>query len=326
MSTTHFPSSFTLGVNYPWRNYGEDFGCVNGSHRGVSLPANRESLLRDFARIRETGATVVRWFLFGDGRGGFSCENGIPCRPDELLLKDVAAALEIAEQTQLQICFSLIDFLWLQEHDGKRAPHAHEHILHFAAGREAFLQNVLIPLFREFHSDPALFAWEIANEPEWAIREFHPAPEAKLHISDFRAYAAEVAQAIHAFADAPATIGSARLLWLKAWTEIGLDFYQAHYYPSGEKESNLDLAQLLAALPPLDKPLCLGELPAQDPSAPRYSLADALSICRDAGLAGAAVWRWTKPEADGADCNVGCVDPVLLQAWSTPTLKRGANV
>jgi len=326
MSTTHDSSSFILGVNYPWQNYGEDFGLVSGSHRGVSLPANRESLLREFARIRETGATVVRWFLFGDGRGGFSCENGIPRHPDEFLLKDVAAVLEIAEQTQLQICFSLIDFLWLQEHAGKRAPHAHEHVLHFAAGREAFLQNVLIPLFRRFRADPAIFAWEIANEPEWAIREFHPAPEAKLHIADFRAYASEVAQAIHAFADASATIGSARLLWLKAWTEIGLDFYQAHYYPSGEKESNLDLAQQLAALPPLDKPLCLGELPAQDPSAPQYSLTNALSVCRDAGLAGVAVWRWTKPEADGSDNHLGCVDPILLQAWSRPTLKRGVNI
>jgi len=325
MVTAHSSSSFTLGVNYPWQNYGGDFGCVNGTHGGVSLPAHREALLQEFARIRETGASVVRWFVFGDGRGGFHCENGIPRRPDELLFKDVSAALEIAKQTQLQICFSLIDFLWLQEHAGKRAAHAHEHVLHFAAGREAFLQNVLNPLFREFRADPAIFAWEIANEPEWAIREFHPVPEAKLHIAEFRAYAEEITQAIHEFGESAATIGCARLLWLKAWAAIGLDFYEAHYYPSCERERNLDLAQQLATLPPLDKPLCMGELPAQDASAPEYSLANALTTCRDAGLAGAAVWRWTKPECTGTDREIGCVDAALLREWSAPTLKRGIN-
>ena len=326
MSTAHTSSTFSLGVNYPWQNYGEDFGGVQGAHRGVSVPANRDALLQEFARIRETGATVVRWFLFGDGRAGFHCENGIPLRPDDFLFKDISAALQVAEETQLQICFSLIDFLWLQEHAGKRAPHANEHVLHFAAGREAFLQNVLVPLFREFRGDPAIFAWEIANEPEWAIREFHPVPEAKLHIADFRTYAAEVTQAIHEAAEAAATIGSARLLWLKAWAEIGLDFYDAHYYPSCEKENHPDLAAQLAALPPLDKPLCLGELPAQDPSAPEYSLVNALTTCREAGLAGAAVWRWTKPDSTGSDCHIGCVDPALLRAWTAPTLKRGVNV
>ena len=316
-------NTFSLGANYPWQNYGQDFGCVGGSHRGVSVPANQELLLREFAGIRETGATVVRWFLFGDGRGGFVCENGIPRKPDEFLFGDVAAALRIAEETQLQICFSLIDYLWLQEHAGKRGPHAHEHILHFAAGREAFLELVLIPLFREFRSDAAIFAWEIANEPEWAIREFHRAPEAKLHVSEFRAFAGEVVHAIHEFADLPATIGSARLIWLKAWAELGLDFNDAHYYPACEKEMHRNLEQQLAALPPLDKPLCVGELPAQDPSDPNYSLAGALTACRDAGLAGAGVWRWSKPEPGGSDSHIGCVDPALLRAWAAPKLNPG---
>jgi hypothetical protein len=307
---------FSLGVNYPWRSYGHDFGCVAGKHLGISRPDAEKSVASDFLQVRETGATVVRWFLFGDGRGGFVAEKGIARRPDDLLFFDVAATLRAAEQNGLKLCFSLIDFLWLQEHGGKRPSHAHEHLLHFAAGRAAFLENVLVPLFREFRDHPSLFAWEIANEPEWAIREFHRVAAAKLHFRDFRAYAAEIARAVHEFGKTQVTLGSARLMWTRAWTELGLDYYQAHYYPAGERETRRDLAQQLRELPPLDQPLWLGELPARDLSQPRYSLPKALQTCRSAGLCGAAVWRWTEPDVHGTDTALGRVDPAELLAWS----------
>jgi hypothetical protein len=309
------PASFFLGVNYPWLNYGEDFGGGPSGHRGISRSENRQLIGQDFERIQDAGISVVRWFLFGDGRGGFVSEKGIPQKPDGFLLTDVAAALDAAQQHSLQLCFSLIDFLWLQDHAGKRPPHANEHLLHFAAGREAFLEEVLIPLFREFRAHPALFAWEIANEPEWAIREFHRARSAPLHFAEFRAYAAEIAQAAHEFGAARVTLGTARLIWVRAWMEASLDFYQAHYYPSAEKETRRDLAQQLASLGPLDQPLWLGELPARDPRTPSYRVQDALETSRNAGLAGAAVWRWTKPETKGADVEIGQVDPGDLKLW-----------
>jgi hypothetical protein len=313
---------FSLGVNYPWRSYGQDFGSIGQDHLGISIPAVRESVDREFARIQEAGASVVRWFLFGDGRGGFVAEKGIARKPDRYLFADVAAALQLAESHGLKLCFSLIDFLWLQEHGGKRAAHSHEHVLHFAAGREAFLQNVLLPLFREFRRHPALFAWEIANEPEWAIHEFHPVSEAKLHFADFRVYAGEIAQAVHEFAEVPVTLGSAQLLWVRAWTELGLDYYQAHYYPGGEAAKRSDLAQQLASLAPLDQPLWLGELPARHDSQPSYSLPRTLDICRSAGLCGAAVWRWTEPEAHGTDSAAGRVDPMELMTWAETERRR----
>ena len=309
-------TSFSVGVNYPWRDYGQDFGRTNGEHRGISIPAARDLVERDFAQIGEAGVTVVRWFVFGDGRGGFATEKGIPRKPDDLLFADVEAALQLAQQHDLQLCFSLFDYLWLQEHGGKRPAHPHEHVLHFAAGREAFLQNVLIPLFREFRGHPALFAWEIANEPEWAIREFHPIVEAKLRFANFRAYAEEIARAVHEFSEAAVTLGSARLMWVRAWTELGLDYYQAHYYPSGEAETRRTLGQQLSSLPPLDRPLWLGELPARDLAEPGYSLTQALDACRNAGLCGAAVWRWTEPSSEGTDVCLGRVDAAELLAWS----------
>jgi hypothetical protein len=307
--------AFLLGVNYPWLRYAQDFGQTPAGHIGISVPETKEKIAQDFARIRDCGAVVVRWFVFGDGRGGFHVENGIPQRPDSVLFQDVAAALDLASQFQLKLCFSLIDYLWLQEHDSTVAgPHAH--VLHSAAGREAFLQNVLIPLFREFRAHPALFAWEIANEPEWAIREFHPIPAAKMHVADFRVFATEIANAVHEYAEVPVTLGSARLLWVRAWAEVGLDFYQAHYYPASEAEAGMGFAAQLASLQQLERPLWIGELPVSDPGSSDYSLMRALNACRDADLYGAAVWRWTVPEPTGSDLAIGCVEPDALQAWS----------
>jgi hypothetical protein len=315
---------FLLGVNYPWLNYAQDYGEGPWGHRGISAPENQSRVAEDFAEIRGCGATAVRWFLFGDGRAGFVTEKGIPTKPDSFLFKDVGAVLLLAEKCGLKLCFSLIDFLWLQDHGGKRVGHANELLLQSAAGREAFLQHILIPLFREFRGHSALLAWEIANEPEWAIREFHRQRAAKMHLADFRVFAAEVAQSVHEFGEVPVTLGSARLQWVRAWHEIGLDFYQAHYYPAVEREADANLGKQLAAPPALDKPLWLGELPARDASS-HYSLEKALNECRDAGIFGAAVWRWTKPEDASSDVAVGCVEPATLRAWAEEIRAREAS-
>ncbi len=315
---------FLLGVNYPWLNYGQDFGEGPWGHRGISVPENRSRVAQDFAQIQDSGATTVRWFLFGDGRAGFLSEKGIPTKPDGFLFKDVGAVLSVAENHGLKLCFSLMDFLWLQDHGGKRVGHANELLLQSAAGREAFLRHVLIPLFREFRGHPALLAWEIANEPEWAIREFHRVRAAKMHLADFRVFATEVAQAVHEFGEVPVTLGSARLQWVRAWHELGLDFYQAHYYPATEGDAVANLGKQLAALPALDKPLWLGELPARDAS-PDYSLENALHACRDAGVHGAAVWRWRQPQETSSDVAIGCVAPAKLRAWTEERRAREAN-
>jgi len=321
---THQP--FLLGVNYPWSHYAEDFGASVAGHRGLSVPENGPRVAENFARIRDCGARVVRWFLFGDGRSGFTTEKGIPRHPDDFLLRDVGTALELASRFDLELCFSLIDYSWLQDHTGKPAAHANEQVLQFAAGREAFLQRILIPMFREFRAHPALFAWEIANEPEWAIREFHRQPAAKMHFADFRCFAEEMVQAVREYGGVPVTLGSARLDWVRAWAELGLDFYQAHYYPGHDSGQRSGLAKHLAALPAFDKPLWLGELPAHDDTFPSYALASSLTQCCEAGLLGAAIWRWTPPEKTGTDVRLGCVDPAILSAWNSASRTRSASV
>jgi hypothetical protein len=308
-------SPFLLGVNYPWLNYAQDFGQGPAGHVGVSRPETEARVAKDFEQMRDCGAQLVRWFLFGDGRSGFLTEKGVPSQPDEKLFTDLSRALALAEQFGLKLCFSLVDHAWLADHGKLATDCEHEQVLQFAGGREAFLENVLIPMFSEFRAHPALFAWEIANEPEWAIREFHRAASAKMHFADFRAFASEIALAVHEFAGVPVTLGSAQIMWVRAWNELGLDLYQVHYDPVGAADTAVDLAAELRSIPPLDKPLWIGELPARDPSVPGYSLKHALDLCRDAGLCAAAVWRWTEPQESSRDAKIGRIEPQVLAAW-----------
>jgi hypothetical protein len=313
---------FFLAVNYPWLTYGADFGRSPWGHSGISLEQSRASVAADFGAIRSSGVSVVRWFLLCDGRSGIRYENRIPSGPDDRLFADVAAALDVASRSNLHICFSLFDFIWLQTPDAKsrRGDAANSFpgrcALQFAGGREALLQRVLIPLFREFRGHPALFAWEIVNEAEWAIPEFQRSQTAALPFADAHAFFEEIARGIHEESGGiPATLGSARLQWLRAWNEIGLDLLQAHYYPQLEKDQPRSLSEQLAGLANISQPVWIGELPARDPSTPGYSLEAALTACREAGLAGAGIWRWRPPEPTGSDVAFGSVQPEILSAW-----------
>ena len=59
---------YLLGVNYPWLNYGHDFGTTAWGHDGVSSPKSRDTVEADLAYLQSQGVHVVRWFVFGDGR------------------------------------------------------------------------------------------------------------------------------------------------------------------------------------------------------------------------------------------------------------------
>ena len=72
------PEAFLLGVNYPWVNYGQDFGRGPGGARGVSTTDTRRAVAQDFERIQAVGVALVRWFLLCDGLSGFSVKNGFP--------------------------------------------------------------------------------------------------------------------------------------------------------------------------------------------------------------------------------------------------------
>ena len=59
---------FVLGTNYAWRHFGADFGGLAAwGQKGVALePGVHAAHLK---RMRASGASLVRWWVFPDFRG-----------------------------------------------------------------------------------------------------------------------------------------------------------------------------------------------------------------------------------------------------------------
>ena len=114
-------------------------------------------------------------------------------------------------------------------------------------------------------------------------------------------------------------------MWVRAWINVGLDYYQAHYYPGSEAENRGNLAQQLASLPPLDKPLWLGELPARRSFPLRLLFAaKPWTLAEASGLCGAAVWRWTRTRGAKEPMGLPAVsNQPSCVAWSRPSRKGG---
>lgn len=56
-----------VGVNYPWDDYGFDFGRAPDGTRAGNDPAWLTRIEQDLAHFRALGISVVRWFILADG-------------------------------------------------------------------------------------------------------------------------------------------------------------------------------------------------------------------------------------------------------------------
>ena len=97
------------------------------------------------------------------------------------------------------------------------------------------------------------------------------------------------------------SVGGAAIKWARAWTRLGLDFYQLHYYDWVYE--NFPYSQVsLASVGLTDKPVVMGEFPSDGVSAVPYRGLPARSASQftadllDAGYAGALSWAFN----DGA--------------------------
>jgi hypothetical protein len=276
---------FLLGVNYPWNpvlNYGWSFGgypeCIDSQGRpvfskGISDPITLKAFRNDMAEARECNISVVRIWMFFDGRGGivFNVEDGHSQEPVGIgphTLDDIRAVLAVAKTHGLFVVFSLLNHEWSFKPTAidKGIPGweggGHGQVLLRADWQQALLENVFQKVFeaKGVAGHPNLLAYEFMNEPEWIVQglgastqsmnkiDMVPSPKSK-GFNQFLSFIAEVRDRVH-HAGARFTISSNRLSWAHHWLDVLQedkgDYLQIHYWNTrGSKfASDQDLLQI----------------------------------------------------------------------------------
>ncbi|HSQ34659.1 MAG TPA: hypothetical protein VLQ89_01590 [Candidatus Binatia bacterium] len=279
---------FIQGVNLPWLSYGSDFGANAWSPQGgIANAAKRDELRRICRELNARGVHTVRWFLFCDGRGGIRfTASGTPVGPDPLLFADIDAALAIATEFQLRIIFVLFDFLWFGAAamvNGVQV-RGRGNVIRGAHKQGALRRRVLKPLFTRYGRSPVILAWDIINEPEWATRGYGGDSESTIPYLTMRRFIKKTARMVHRYTSQLATVGLANGAGLPLVSDIGLDFYQVHWYDRWEAEAPLDRP---VAEWNLDRPLLLGEYPTKNSTRSPEAI---VAAAKKSGYCGALGW------------------------------------
>jgi len=301
---------FSVGVNLPWRTYGNDFGRSATHPEGGLSAMDRPLPLEDvFARLAACDCRWVRWFVFCDGRSGIRwSEDGAPLGVDEAFFDDVDLAVDLTARHGLKLVPVLVDFLWF--HPARRRNNVQEggraEVVANEAQRGALLANVVEPILDRYGRSPAIHSWDVINEPEWATRGVGAwLEDGGVWPAEMRAFIGAVVERVHAQTDHLVTVGSATARWRGLVSDLGLDYYQFHWYDHIEAEAPLERP---VATMGLDRPAILGEFPTRGSA---RSAVEILEAARLAGYAGALAWSALSD--DEASDFFGCADEIV--AW-----------
>ncbi len=301
---------FVVGANLPWIDYGQDFGASAWHPRGgLARPEQRERLRRALGELAESGASLVRWWLLGDGRAGLREDrDGRISGLDDFLLEDVDAGVLALREAGLVAQFVLVDFLWLDPGrtvNGARLGGRRDHVRD-PARRARLLERVFAPIAERYGREAAVAGWDLMNEPEWATLGVGTLdPRRAVSRREMRTFLAETAAVFRARVTQPLSVGLASARWLSLVDGLDLDQAQVHWYES--LDSLTTLVRPVESLG-LGRPVILGEFPTRGASVPPRAL---LEMAREAGYAGALAWSALAD--DRATDARACHD--ALRAW-----------
>lgn len=288
---------FMYGVNYAWHGFGGDFGGIAmWNQAGVS--GDSMAVSNELADMANSGASVVRWWVWPDFRGDGVRFNGNQATGlGGTAEADLNRALELADQHDLYLMLTLFSFDGFQSGNG---PNLRDIVTDDDA-RSALVQNAVRPFAAVAEASPfkeRLIAWDIINEPEWAMQGSSPygdddyEPTSGLSAvshAQMETFVADVIEGLRAESGVMTTVGGAALRWARAWSNVDIDFYQFHIYdwineswPYSRSPADYGVD---------DKPVVMGEFPMDGLSG--VSVADMLESWYQNGYAGALGWAVT---------------------------------
>ena len=324
---------FMYGTNYAWGSFGADFGGV--ASWGYAGPSGNPGPFSDaMARMKASGVSVIRWWMFPrfltdtiqwDSDGG-------PSGISQPLVADVEKALELAAANDVYLMltpFSFDNFRPTTTEYGVYSRSLKPMVVD-ANLRQKLIQNVMGPIADAIAKSPhrdRMIAWDLINEPEWAMTgpsltgdDAFPAQgglDLVTH-AEMETFLRELGDTLRTRSGAMISVGGAAIKWARAWTRLGLDFYQLHYYDWVYENYPYQTATL-AAYGLGGKPVVMGEFPSKGLSAmgghPARSSAEFSQDLKNQGYAGALSWAFndgsfpfdagsTKAFADANGCGV----------------------
>ena len=260
-----------VGVNYPWFDYGWDFGLGPPDWRGAQMvPRWFAQIDGHLPHLHDLGIRVLRWFVLADGLTyGRGAQAPIidstsatwrfdpPPIGSDILdhFQDLLRRFESfnsARSEPLQLLPVLIDFHFCDPgipilKTDPADPHGtvpdYEWIkqgraeaIADAAKQRIFLDAVLDPLLQVSQQNAdVIYAWELINEPDWITKTWHPNGRND-HPVDSEAMERFLDDGVGRIARAgfKATIGFALVETLLA-SGITADVNQFHHYPGGTR-------------------------------------------------------------------------------------------
>jgi hypothetical protein len=189
-----------------------------------------------------------------------------------------------------------------------------------AAAQQSYLDNALKPLLQHVAASPnrsRVLGYDIVNEPEAQMAGYWGG--VNLDPAAVQTFVRRCTDYIHQYGGgAYATVGSAMPNYVGAWRNLGLDFYQVHYYPWMDTWVPGQAAG--SGLPTyaslnLDRPCIVGEYPTADAS---YSWGDTnvfsarwyVDSVYKLGYAGGLAWS---TNVGDSATNWGSFQPVFTQ-------------
>lgn len=259
-----------VGVNYPWLDYGWDFGAAPPSWRqGRTVPRWFDVIDAHLDYFSDLGITVVRWFILADGltygtgdaaprrdvsvRGGWRFDP--PPIADEFLEHFAALLYRFAEAggrapQPIRLLPVFVDFHFcrpgtmpVEVYDAETGrtlvdpgwvKQGRVQALVDPVARQRFLDRALDPLLAISGAyREVVYAWELMNEPDWITRGWprNPFRRAPVPAAAMRAFLEAGRDRVQAFGFR-STIGFASARTLRA-AGIAVDIHQFHHYPGG---------------------------------------------------------------------------------------------
>ncbi|NQT33065.1 MAG: hypothetical protein HQ594_05275, partial [Candidatus Omnitrophica bacterium] len=293
--------SFATGVNLPWLGYGYDIGRVanGGAHYGFSSKTGEL-----YEKMERWAGSTVRVWLFANFKAGMEFSDGAtpaddgtvypagtPLKFTDKVYEDMQALLDCAEALGIKVMPVLFDYLLGGEWDkdtGVPSRGIHVDLIEDPVKRQALI-DIIRPFIQQFRDHPALYAWDIMNEPKCAYES------GGVSFDDlYGGFIKEFADMLNTEdPDHPVTAGNrsrtAMMQMLQYWSDNGvadpLDLLQFHYYDYMAQGKPLDYTfnaaeQLLIN----GRDIIAGELQPTD-------FTDKLDIIQSNGLVGGLFWQ-----------------------------------